>query len=144
MPGGSLHSPIWSPYALYGTIDYIYGQPAWDAHNGFTAAQASLNVVETVGYVVYLVLVLGGAQRGLVVEQGRGAAGWMQGKLGWLGEGRVLRGRQAGWAVLVGFAISVMTLSKTVLYWMNEAFSGFANIGHNRATDLVFLWIVPK
>lgn len=26
----------------------------------------------------------------------------------------------------------------------NEYFSGFANIGHNPAMDLLFLWIIPK
>jgi len=141
MPGGFLHAPIWSPYALYGTVDYIYGFPAWNANNGFTAAQATLNVVETVGYVVYLALVLGGVEKGTVVKDGRGA---LEGKLGWLGEGRVLSGRKAGWAVMLGFAISVMTVSKTVLYWLNEAFSGFANIGHNSLVALVFLWVIPK
>lgn len=137
MPGGVLHSPIWKPYALYGTVDYIYGQPAWDAHNGFTAAQGTLNVVETVGYVMYLFLVLKGDA---VAREGRGASLWM----GWLGEGRVVRGRLAAWAVVLGLSISVMTVSKTVLYWLNEAFSGFANIGHNGVWELVFLWIIPK
>jgi len=61
-----------------------------------------------------------------------------------LGEGRILGGRKAGWAVMLGFAVSVMTVSKTVLYWLNEAFSGFANIGHNSFMDLVVLWIIPK
>lgn len=27
---------------------------------------------------------------------------------------------------------------------MNEAFSGFENIGHNDLFTLVFLWIIPK
>jgi hypothetical protein len=42
MPGGKFHSPIWTPYALYGTVDYMYGWPAWNAGIGFTAAQGSL------------------------------------------------------------------------------------------------------
>ncbi|KAL9071098.1 MAG: hypothetical protein Q9161_004437 [Pseudevernia consocians] len=49
MPNGSLHAPIFTPYALYGQIDYIYGEKAYKEHNGFTAAQGSLNIVETVG-----------------------------------------------------------------------------------------------
>ncbi|TKA75922.1 hypothetical protein B0A49_04629 [Cryomyces minteri] len=56
-PGGKYHSPVWVPYALYGTIDYIYGWPAYNAHNGFTAAQGTLNIVESIGYVVYLWIV---------------------------------------------------------------------------------------
>ena len=44
----------------------------------------------------------------------------------------------------MAFAASVMTLSKTVLYWLVEYWSGFQNIGHNDAASLFFLWIVPK
>ncbi len=78
MPGGALHLPLFRPYALYGTVDYIYGWPAWRARNGFTAAQAGLNVVETVGYLGYL-----------------GVVGWFAGG-GWGWGGAVGRG---GWGV---------------------------------------------
>lgn len=27
---------------------------------------------------------------------------------------------------------------------MNEYYSGFDNVGHNSAVDLIFLWIIPK
>ncbi|EQL02862.1 hypothetical protein OCS_01424 [Ophiocordyceps sinensis CO18] len=37
-----------------------------------------------------------------------------------------------------------MTLSKTVLYWMNEYYSGFDNIGHNAMMQLLYLWIIPN
>ena len=94
MPDGWLHSPIWTPYALYGTVDYIYGWKSWNEHNGFTAAQASLNVVESVGYVGYL---------------------WVVWKFG-EGEKRVLPSAWGGVACLFGFSLSVMTVSKTVLY----------------------------
>ena len=94
MPNGSLHSPIFTPYALYGTVDYIYGEKAYGEHNGFTAAQATLNVVETLGYLGYLWVV------------------WTHGD----GENRVLGGGWGGLACLTGFALSVMTVSKTVLY----------------------------
>lgn len=101
MPGGSLHLPFFKPYALYGTVDYIYGWPAWSARNGFTAAQAGLNVVETVGYLGYL-----------------GVVGWWGGN--WWEGGRLRVGRVGGgWggvACLCGFGLSVMTVSKTVLY----------------------------
>lgn len=104
MPGGYLHAPVWKGYALYGSIDYVYGWPAFEANDGFTAAQASLNVVETLGYLVYLWMVWR--------EGGRdGTEPGMKGRLGERVEG--------GWAaaaVLAGFAFSVMTLSKTVLY----------------------------
>lgn len=92
MPDGSLHAPIFTPYALYGQVDYVYGEKALKEHNGFTAAQASLNIVESTGYVGYL---------------------WVVWKYG---EKRVLGGGWGGVACLVGFALSVMTVSKTVLY----------------------------
>lgn len=82
------------PYELYGKVDYMYGWPAYHAGNGFTAAQGSLNALETVGYIGYLWVV------------------WKKGE----GERKELTGGWGGIAVLCGFALSVMTLSKTILY----------------------------
>lgn len=115
MPGGRFHSPFWTPYALYGTIDHIYGEKAWEERNGFTAAQASLNTLETVGYVGYL---------------------WVVWRLG-EGEGRSVGGGWAGVACLVGFALSVMTVSKTVLY--GEFLTAIETLdgGMGRSVDLV-------
>lgn len=94
MPDGKFQSPIFTPYVLYGTVDYIYGWKAYNARNGFTAAQASLNVIETTGYIIYLWIV------------------WRYGE----GDRRALQGGWGGLAVLTGFALSIMTVSKTVLY----------------------------
>ncbi|PHH80746.1 hypothetical protein CDD82_1537 [Ophiocordyceps australis] len=121
MAGGWLHWPLWVPYTLYGEVDHVYGWKAWEARNGFTGAQAFLNLVETVLYLGYLWLALRVVQDG-----GKGS------------------GRMAGLAVLLGFSAAVMTLSKTVLYWMNEYYSGFDNIGHNAFVQLLFLWIIPN
>ncbi|KAL2043085.1 hypothetical protein N7G274_004145 [Stereocaulon virgatum] len=122
MPDGWLHSPIWTPYALYGEVDYIYGWKAWNEHNGFTAAQTALNVIESIGYIAYL---------------------WVVWKFG-EGKKRVLPNAWGGVACLVGFGLCVMTVSKTALYWLNESFSGFENIGHNDPLSLLFLWIIPN
>ncbi|KAL9091056.1 MAG: hypothetical protein Q9165_004983 [Trypethelium subeluteriae] len=143
MPGGSLHSPIWTPYALYGRVDHIYGFKAWNAHNGFTAAQGTLNVIESLGYAIYLWILLAYGRETPAGQKGKEVAKAGLG-LGWLGEGRVVGGRLAAWAVLIGFGTSLMTVSKTVLYWLNEAFSGFDNIGHNSLIDLTFMWIIPN
>ena len=100
MPGGKFHSPFWTPYALYGTVDYMYGWPAWNNHNGFTAAQGTLNLLESIMYCWYLYVV--GSQ---VVE--------------WSYEGlRTLevKGKGVNLAVLIGFSGAVMTVSKTLLY----------------------------
>lgn len=94
MPGGKFQSPIFTPYVLYSSVDYIYGWKAYNARNGFTAAQASLNIIETTGYIAYLWIV------------------WRYGE----GDRRALQGGWGGLAVLTGFALSVMTVSKTVLY----------------------------
>ncbi|KAK3950788.1 hypothetical protein QBC32DRAFT_216516 [Pseudoneurospora amorphoporcata] len=117
MPGGALHYPLWTPYELYGRVDYVYGWKAWNERNGFTAAQGMMNAFETGLYLVYAWGVLGGSK----------------------GEGR-----KGATVLLVGFAAAVMTLSKTVLYWLNEYYSGFDNIGHNSTFDLILLWIIPN
>jgi hypothetical protein len=111
MPGGQFHSPIWTPYGLYGTIDYVYGWLAWNKRDGFTAAQASLNAVETVlyGYYLWVVWTRGKEPRG---GQGKGVA-WF---VGASEEGRRKKVDGAGLAVVLAFASSVMTVSKTLLY----------------------------
>ncbi|ETW79693.1 hypothetical protein HETIRDRAFT_124417 [Heterobasidion irregulare TC 32-1] len=47
-------------------------------------------------------------------------------------------------APAVGFASVTMTLSKTVLYWLNEYFCGWCSIGHNAPRDLLVYWIIPN
>lgn len=120
MPGGKLHAPIWKPYALYGAVDYIYGWPAWDGRNGFTAAQSSVNLLETIGYAIYLALVY---TRGVEVKtQGRGAPKKLSGsrkvaeRMKRLARAREVSGKEAAWCTLLGFAVATVTLSKTVLY----------------------------
>ena len=98
MPGGALHWPLWVPYALYGEVDHVYGWVAFHARDGFTAAQGSLNAVETAMSLFYLWEVLRGSSSS--VKAGVRRVG----------------GRVGGRAVLVGFSAAVMTLSKTVLY----------------------------
>ncbi|KAL1888594.1 hypothetical protein Sste5346_009463 [Sporothrix stenoceras] len=126
MPGGSLHWPIWSPYALYGEVDHMYGFKQWNAQNGFTAAQGTLNLIETALYFVYL-----------YIWQTHGQALVSGGRKG-------LVGRAAAWAVILILSSSIMTLSKTVLYWLNEYYSGFDNIAQNDIYSLIFLWIIPN
>ncbi|PSK60258.1 hypothetical protein B9Z65_1156 [Elsinoe australis] len=139
MPGGSLHWP-WKPYELYGKVDHIYGFKAFNNRNGFTAAQGTLNILETLGYFVYLYIVWSKGSQADV--DGRGAPS--KEKVGGLGKAMRVTGYWAGVACLVGFGVTIMTWSKTVLYWLNEAYSGFDNIGHNDWFSLVFLWIIPN
>ncbi|EFX02034.1 hypothetical protein CMQ_2083 [Grosmannia clavigera kw1407] len=131
MPGGSLHWPIWQPYALYGEVDHVYGRRQWDAHDGFGAAQAVLNVVETALYLGYIGI---WSRCRKTDSTSDGVVQTVQ----------TVGGRAGARALLMLFAAAVMTLSKTVLYWLNEYFSGFANIGHNDIVSLVFLWIIPN
>lgn len=115
MPGGKLHSPIWTPYALYGTVDYIYGWPAFNARNGFTAAQTVMNLVETAAYLFYLYVVYEyGTSTTLTGRafQKRGPKGLMW----FLREEKVVPGRIGAIALLVAYSASVMTVSKTLLY----------------------------
>ncbi|KAI1121576.1 hypothetical protein F5Y10DRAFT_98315 [Nemania abortiva] len=126
MAGGDLHWPLWTPYALYGEVDHVYGWKAFNANNGFTGAQGLLNVAETLMYAYYFLAYYRNA-----VSVGGGGR-------------KVVVGRKAATAVLVGFSAAVMTLSKTVLYWLCEYYSGFDNIGHNSLQDLIVLWIIPN
>jgi hypothetical protein len=156
MPGGWAHKPLWMPYDLYGRVDYVYGWKAYNDHNGFTAAQGIMNVVETTMYIYYLYILYAYGRSS--TAPGRGAP--KPATAGVLGEARYLDGKMAGVAVMVAFTAAVMTVSKTLLYcmvlfgvfaWMNTDFpglneycSGFENIGHNSAFDLITLWIIPK
>lgn len=140
MPGGKLHSPIWTPYALYGAVDYIYGWPAFNARNGFTAAQGILNLIESAGYIFYLFVV----NRYRVVA-GRPSQKKARKDFLWFSmAGNVVEGRIGAYALLIVYTASVATLSKTVMYLLNEAFSGFENVRHNDAGTLLAYWILPN
>jgi len=108
--GGDLHW-IWKPYALYQKVDLIYSPAAYEAGDGFTNAQALLNVIETLLNIAYLYLAH--------VKQ------WSP-------------------AAVIGFGAAIMTLWKTVLYWMQEYYCNFCTTGHNTFRDLFVLWIVPN
>ncbi|KAI7888175.1 uncharacterized protein EV154DRAFT_518536 [Mucor mucedo] len=55
MEGGSLNF-IWKPYNLYAKIDHFYGVQAFVSQDGFTGAQATMNIVETFLNFFYLYL----------------------------------------------------------------------------------------
>ncbi|KAF2494843.1 hypothetical protein BU16DRAFT_426731, partial [Lophium mytilinum] len=135
MPGGSLEWPLWAPYELYTRTDYIYGWKAFNEKNGFTSAQGTRNIPETLLYIYYLYLVY---TQSTQVQAIRGGA-----KPGFLAQ-RYVAGRPGALATMVGFAAAVMTLSKTILYGLNEAYSGWSNVGHNEWINFVFLWIIPN
>lgn len=137
--------------------------------------------METVAYAVYLWLVYTygeheegtqgtGAPDKEVVEDAVPGEGLGE-KLKALSESRTVYGRVAGVATLLAFTTAQITFWKTVLYWLNEAFSGkrhistvpeqlppqasrtncsallclgFDNIGHNSWSNLIFLWIIPN
>ncbi|KAL8673602.1 MAG: hypothetical protein Q9168_002000 [Polycauliona sp. 1 TL-2023] len=129
MPGGKFHRPFYTPYELYGTVDYMYGWPAYESGNGFTLAQGSLNIPETIGYLGYLYIF------------------WMYGEGQWAlakGQRRSIGGGWGGFACLLGFSASLLTFGKTVLYALNEHFSDYRYVGHNSFSRLVFLWIIPN
>lgn len=124
MPGGSLHKPLWVPYGLYGTIDHVYGFKAYHAHEGWTAAQGSINALETLAYGVYLYIVYAVGQQ--EPRQGAGAPDKStMGRFRALSESRTVYGQVAAAAVLIAYSTAFLTFWKTVLYWLNEAFSGW-------------------
>lgn len=115
MPGGKYQKPLWVPYELYGQVDHVYGWPAYNSGNGFTAAQSAVNVVECVGYFYYLYLVYAHGRTEKNV-QGTGAPDKQ--KIGKLAQSRTVYGKAAAQAAVLLYGVALMTLSKTVLYCM--------------------------
>lgn len=107
MPGGRLHSPIWTPYALYGTVDYMYGWPAWNDGVGFTAAQGSLNALESIMYLYYVYV---------LATQGAETGWWKFWDNKFWSNNTAVQGEGLALATLVCFSGAVMTVSKTLLY----------------------------
>ncbi|KAI9753685.1 MAG: hypothetical protein M4579_005037 [Chaenotheca gracillima] len=146
MPGGPLHWPLWRPYALYGEVDYTYGFVGLEAQDGFIGAQSVLNLIETLMYAWYLWVVLKPHGQGAEAKKskaGRGAPS--SGAAGWLGQPKsVGGGAEVRNAVLVAFAASIMTISKTILYWLREYYSSWSGIGHNELFNLIFVFIIPN
>lgn len=117
MPGHKLHSPLWTPYALYGTIDYIYGWPAFNARNGFTAAQTVMNLFESGAYVFYLWVVYRyGVSAIPSSARARPAKQHRKGLVWFLKDEKVVSGRVGASALLIAYTASVMTLGKTIIY----------------------------
>ena len=109
MPGGKMHWPLWVPYELYGTIDYVYGFPHYEEKGGWGPTQAFGNAIETSMYFLYLYIAFTFGRE--ESTPGRGAP---DNKLSF-GRRKVV-GREAGIAVLIGFTTAVMTWWKTFLY----------------------------
>ena len=123
MPGGWLHKPLWTPYGLYGNIDHMYGFKQLNLGNGWTAAQGSINAVETVAYVGYLYLVYAYGEQ--EPREGTGAPPKsVMGQFRALSESRTVNGKMAAWTAVLGYTVATVTFWKTILYWLNEAFSG--------------------
>jgi len=101
---------LFTPYKKYATIDYVYGKYAFVNHEGFTRAQACMNLVESAFNFWYLYLV----------------------------------SRKHVAATLIGFTGSLLTVGKTILYFLNEYFSGFAHIRHNDWPTLIVYYIFPN
>lgn len=106
MPGGKWHDPIWTPYKYYIEVDHVYGWKAWEESNGFTAAQACMNIIECALYLVYLWLV---REAGRAAPLGNPAMDTSSIK-------SITRNDELAMAPLVGFSGALMTFSKTVLY----------------------------
>ncbi|KAK0549057.1 hypothetical protein OC845_003318, partial [Tilletia horrida] len=114
MKGGKWFAP-WTPYELYGTIDKIYGLDAFNAREGFPAAQSWMNIPETILNYLYVFIVTSTTSPQLRAV-----------------------------APLIGFTATVMTASKTILYMLVEVCCGYCKTGHNSLSDLIFLFLIPN
>lgn len=123
MPGGWLHKPLYVPYALYGNVDQMYGFKHLNLGTGWTAAQGYINAAETAAYFVYLYLVYTHGEQ--EPRQGTGApAKSVMGQFRALSESRTVYGKMGAWTAVLGYTVATVTFWKTILYWLNEAFSG--------------------
>lgn len=91
--------------------DYIYDWKAFNEKNGFTSAQAFMNIPETLLYMLYLYIVY---SQGTQLKATLGSV-----KPHWLAQ-RSIAGPAGALAAMVGFVAAVMTLSKTLLYCMQH------------------------
>ena len=134
MPGGALHYPLWAPYGLYGNIDRMYGFKHYDLGTGWTLAQGTVNALETVAYFTYLYLLYTYGEH--EDRQGTGAPDKsVMGRFRTLSEARTVTGKVAAWAVVLGYSTATVTLWKTILYYLNEAFSGMYLRGNGAYFD---------
>ncbi|KAI9312878.1 hypothetical protein BX666DRAFT_1982837 [Dichotomocladium elegans] len=113
MKGGKWNL-LWRPYNLYAQVDTFYGVVALEEQDGFTSAQAIMNLVETTINFIYLGMLASGKPDNL------------------------------GRANLVGFSAATLTCAKTVLYMLNEVFSGMRHTRHNSLQDFILLWTIPN
>ena len=149
MKGGDLHW-IWKPYELYQEIDYVrlffsvsrywkyetmlqvYGLPALERGDGFPNAQCTHHMERDLDQRLRLLTINFAALLNLVETIFNLLYVYLAHVSQWPG------------ASVLGFASVVMTLSKTVLYWLQEYYCGFCAVGHNTIKDLIFLWIIPN
>ncbi|KAF2183243.1 hypothetical protein K469DRAFT_583835 [Zopfia rhizophila CBS 207.26] len=143
MAGGKLQWPLWKPYEIYAEIDHVYGWPGWENKDGFGGAQGAINAIEAVLYGLYIMIVY---NHGVPVAGGRGL---QVGVKRWLSGGRRVDGKTGNRALVIGFTAAVMTLSKTVLYYLNEYYCAFENTRHNDWPTLIAfygvmngLWVI--
>ena len=133
---------------MYGSVDKLYGAKAWrisgEGKDGVVIAQAVFNMLEVLGYGIYLYLVIrasggvgavshsisssvnsaGGSGSGSGSGRERSAslrsgstkaakAAKSAARNDWV---KPVRGGTARWAVMIGFATAVVTVSKTMMY----------------------------
>ncbi|WVR07930.1 uroporphyrinogen-III C-methyltransferase [Kwoniella sp. DSM 27419] len=117
---------IWKPYnmASYHSVDFLYGQKALDDKDGFTNAQALMNVIEVLLAIEYLYL---------RHTSPRTSSGTPQPSHSYHGH-----------APLVGFAGALMTLSKTALYFLQEYFCDWCMVGHNDRFTFWAVWVATN
>ncbi|KAJ1552568.1 hypothetical protein HK405_010810, partial [Cladochytrium tenue] len=128
-PGGDLFF-FWQPYALYATVDLVYSEDAYREREGFSTAQSTMNVVESVLNLLYLYLAHVAGSLSRLRDR----------------DGRTSRAAAAARAVAppVLLAATAMTASKTILYFLNDHFCGWCKTGHNDWRTFVLLWFLPN
>ncbi len=108
----------------------LYGPPAYDAGNGFTSAQCSSDHLYFMDF--FYVFLISTALMNLIETA--------------LNISYLYLAHISHWpaASLIGFASAIMTLSKTILYWVQEYYCNYCAVGHNKLQDLLVFWVFPN
>ncbi|RPA75714.1 hypothetical protein BJ508DRAFT_229931 [Ascobolus immersus RN42] len=117
---------IWYPYKHYAPVDHNYSIAGYLAGDGFPAAQSILNVIESGLNLTYLFLASKAATAPTPAQ----------------------KRRQEVAAVIVGLVGTVMTESKTGLYWLTEICGGWggaeAELWSLPFGTLFWFWLLPN
>lgn len=147
MRGGDLHW-LWTPYSLYQDIDYVRAARTSRDASSLTQLNCRFTAYELTRTMKAsrMLNVSHPIRLGAFGTHNVGRPAFMNIVENLLNIAYLYLTHVTGSPIapLIGFASIVMTLSKTVLYWLNEHYCGWCSVGHNDWYTLIVYWIIPN